>query len=157
VNRDEIRKRALYHYEDELQYAIARDDEVDVVRARARAAARIGREMDGQDISGVWLGYIEAIARGVERRFEIDLTSGQLRMSGAVRVGDLVLVPAARMRLRDWLAFDARREAKFEEHANKRNAERKATSEIIDRLRAFGGDPTTFEACPDLFPEAQAA
>lgn len=157
MNRDEIRKRTGDLYEDELQWSIDRDDQVDIAKARSRAAVRLGREMEGQDISGVWLGYVEAIARNIERRFEIDLTSGQLKIDGALRVGDLTLIPAGRMRLRDWVEFDARREAKYQEHADKRVSEREVTRAIIDRLRAHGGDPTTLDACPDLFSEQKAA
>jgi hypothetical protein len=155
MDRTELRKRAVELYEDELQYAIARDDEIDLGSCRSRAAIRIGREMEGLDISAVWLGYVEGIARNVERGFEEDLTNGQLRLSGALRTGDLMFVPTPRMRERDWLTVDERHEAKYREHAEKRDRERAAIRGIVDRLRSYGGDPTTFEACPDLFGESE--
>lgn len=151
MDKQEIAKRCHALYEDELQYAISRDDKLDLARCRARAAMRIGREMEGQDISGVWLGYVEGIARNVERGFEIDLSSGQLRLDGAIRTAALSLVPAGKAREQDWLDHDELRELKFREHAAKRARERDAIREIVDRLRAHGGDPTTIEACPDLF------
>lgn len=156
MDKTEIRKRAQELYENELQHANERDDRIDYGRCRARAAIRIGSEMEGQDISGVWLGYIEGIARGCERGFEIDLASGQLRLDGAVRVGNLAAVPAGKMRELDWLAHDQMRETKLRDHSEKRAHERDAIRGIVDRLRSFGGDPTTLEACPDLFGEQAA-
>jgi hypothetical protein len=149
--KTEIRARAQELYEDEVQYAIARDEEVDLQQARARAAERLGREREGQDNSDVWLGYIDGIARSVERGFEIDATSGQLRLGGALRVGDLVFVPADKARIRDWMALDQRREDTFRKHESKREKEQEFIHAIVDRMREFGGDPTTLEACPDLF------
>lgn len=157
MDKRELSKRVTELYADELQYAIARDDEVDVTKARTRAAMRIGREMEGRDMSAFWIGYVEGIARSVERQFEVDLSTGQLRFQDALRVADLTLVPTPKARVRDWLALDARHEEKFQQHASARSHERDAIREVVERLRAHGGDPTTFEACPDLFAEHKAA
>lgn len=157
MDRHELRKRVSALYEDELQYAIARDDEIDLTSCRSRAAMRIGREMEGLDISAVWIGYVEGIARTVERGFEEDLTTGQLRVDGALRTGDLTFVPTPRMRERDWLTVDERHEIKYREHEAARAREQEAIRGIVERLRAHGGDPTTLEACPDLFAEREAA
>jgi hypothetical protein len=159
MDRREIRERALELYSDELAYAIDADSEVaeiTLTEIRARAALRLGRAMAEEDISGVWLAYIDAIARTVERHFEVEV-DGQLKIGGAIRVGDLTFVPVAKARERDWLALDERHELKFREHAAKRAREREAIHAIVDRLRAHGGDPTTFEACPDLFATDEAA
>jgi len=155
VDKQEIKKRAIELYAGELQYAIAGEEEVDLDATRHRAAMRLGREMEGQDMSPVWVGYVQGIARDTERGFEVD-ASGQLRFGDALRVRDLTFVPTARARERDWLALDARHEEKLQQFAARRSQERDAIRSIIDRLRAHGGDPTTFEACPDLFPAAEA-
>lgn len=157
MDKDVIRRRALELYSDEIQYAIARDDEVDLNSAREKAARRLGQEMDGQDMSPVWIGYVEGIARSAERSFEVDPTTGQLRFGDALRVRDLTFVPTPRARVHDWLALDARHEEKFLQHALARGHERDAIHEIVERMRAHGGDPTTLEACPDLFAEAKVA
>lgn len=157
MDRHEIKKRAQELYADEIQYAIARDDEIDLNTARHRAAMRLGREMEGQDMSLVWVGFVEGIARSAERGFEVDAATGQLRFGDALRVRDLTFVPTPKARLRDWLALDARREEKFQQHAAARDQERAFYREIVERLRAHGGDPTTFEACPDLFGHEAAA
>lgn len=157
MDKTELRKRVTVLYENELQFAIARDDEIDLSSCRARAAIRIGQEMEGEDISAIWLGYVEGIARHVERGFEEDLTNGQLRLDGAVRTGDLTFVPTPRMRERDWLAVDDRHQTKLDEHQVKREREHVAVLSIVGRLRAHGGDPTTIEACPDLFVIDEAA
>lgn len=157
MDEHELKRRITELYADELQYAIARDDEVDVVTCRARAAMRIGREMEGEDISALWLGYVIGIARSVEHAFEDDLSNGVLRIDGAVRTADLVLVPNARMRERDWLAVDERHRLKLAQHRGKFEREHEARMAIVERLRAHGGDPTTLEACPDLFPEQSVA
>lgn len=156
MDKLEIRKRAQALYEDELQYAITRDDEVDLVRCRARAATRLGREMDGQDISGVWLGYIEGIARGCERGFEIDFAVGQIRIGGMLRTGPLRFIPADRARAKDVLEWDVMREQKLSDFAAKRDHERPLVREALERMYAFGGDPTLLEAWPDLFGEQAA-
>lgn len=157
MDKTEISRRVRELYEDELQYAIARDNEIDLTSCRARAALRVGREMEGQDISAVWIGYVEGIARGIERGFEEDLANGWLRLDGAVRTGDLTFVPTGWMRERDWLTVDERERVKVEEHEAKFARKHEARMEIIERLRAFGGDPTTAEACPDLFASEAAA
>lgn len=157
MDKRDFRKRVVEIYADEMQYAIARDDEVELERIRVRAAMRLSRLMDGQDQSFLWLGYVEGIARQVERQFEVDVSTGQLRFGDALRVRDLTFVPTPKARLRDWLALDARHEEKFQEHAAARSQEREGIRSIVERLRAHGGDPTTFEACPDLFPEAESA
>lgn len=157
MDKHEIRQRARVLYEDELQYAIARDDEVDVTRCRARAAVRLGRELDGQDISGIWLGYVEGIAKTIEVAFEDDLSDGHLRFGGTIRTAANRLVPSGKARRQDLIAHDLMREQKFVEHAAKRTAERSAIAGLVARLDEFGGDPTLFEACPDLFEETQAA
>lgn len=159
MDKAELRHRAVTLYEDELQYAIARDDEIDLSACRARAARRIGQEMEGRDMSSVWIGYVEGIARGVERGFEEDLRGGQLRLDGAMRTGDLMFVPTPRMRERDWLAVDERHQVKVTQHVEKAAREHAAIREIVERLRAHGGDPTTIEACPEMFAvtESKAA
>lgn len=157
MDKQAIRQRAQALYEDELQYSIARDERIDLARCRSRAAVRIGREMEGRDISGVWLGYVEGIARAVERGFEIDLSNGQLRVEGCVRVGNLAAIPAGKMRAADWIEHDAMRENKLREHVEKREHERQQIRQIVGRLRKHGGNPTTLEACPDLFAAEVAA
>src|SRR5258708_9488867 len=132
MDRDEVRKRALNFYCDELQYAIARDDEIDLNNARARAAMRLGRDMDMEDLSGVWLGYIEGIARSAERGYEVDTSTGQLRFDGALRVRDLTFVPTAKAKLRDWLSLDDRHETKFQQHAAAREPERDFTRVTVE-------------------------
>lgn len=154
MDRHEIRKRALELYSDEIQYSIARDDEVDLNSAREKAARRLGQEMDGRDMSPVWSGYVEGIARSAERSFEVDPSTGQLRFDDALRIRDLTFVPTPKARVHDWLALDARHEEKFLQHALARGRERDAIREIVERMRAHGGDPTTYEACPDMFAEA---
>lgn len=157
MDRHELKKRAQELYSDELQYAIARDDEIDLASLRARAALRLGREMEGGDMSIVWIGYIEGIARQAERAFEVDAATGQLRISGALRVGDLTFVPAAKARIRDWMALDDRRSAKLEEHRAAYTREHEAIASIVARMQEYGGDPTTAEACPDLFADEAVA
>lgn len=156
MDKDEIRKRARELYEDELQFSIARDDQVDLIQCRSRAAMRLGRELENQDISGVWLGYIEGIARSTERGFEIDLTVGEIRVGGTLRTGVLKVVPADKAREADLIEWYALREAKLDEFVAKRQQERPFVAEIIDRMRAHGGDPTLLEACPDLFGHEKA-
>lgn len=156
MDKHEIRKRALELYADEIEYAIARDDEIDLNHARARASMRLGREMEGQDMSSLWIAYVDGIARAAERGFEVDPATGQLRFGDALRVRDLTFVPTPKARLRDWLALDARHEEKFQQSAAKRERNRDAIRGIVERLRAHGGDPTTLEACPDLFPAADS-
>jgi hypothetical protein len=156
MDKAEIRQQAVFYYEDELQYAIARDDKIDLNVCRAKAAMRVARKFEGQDLSPLWLGYIEGIARQVERGFEEDLTAGQLRFDGALRTGDLTFVPTPRMREHDWLSVDERHERKMREHVTKREREREAIRRIVERLRSYGGDPTTIEACPDLFPQGES-
>lgn len=151
MDRRTLRRRATELYADELAWAIGSDERVELGNPRERAAARLGREMVDSDLSSIWLGYIEGIARATERNFEVDASTGQLRMGGALRVDDLTFVPVAQARIDDWLALDARHEAKLQEHIVSRDREREAHALIIGRLRAHGGDPTTFEACPDLF------
>lgn len=156
MDKLEIRRRAQELYEDELQFAIRRDDEIDVARCRARAATRLGREMEGRDISGVWLGYIEGIARGCERGFEIDFAVGQIRIGGMLRTGPLRFIPADRARAKDVLEWNVMRDRKLSDFAAKREHERPLVREALERMYAFGGDPTLIEAWPDLFG-AQAA
>lgn len=156
MDKLEIRRRAQELYEDELQFAIRRDDEIDVARCRARAATRLGREMEGRDISGVWLGYIEGIARGCERGFEIDFAVGQIRIGGMLRTGPLRFIPADRARAKDVLEWNVMRDRKLSDFAAKREHERPLVREALERMYAFGGHPTLIEAWPDLFG-AQAA
>lgn len=156
MDKLEIRRRAQELYEDDLQFAIRRDDEIDVAQCRARAATRLGREMEGRDISGVWLGYIEGIARGCERGFEIDFAVGQIRIGGMLRTGPLRFIPADRARAKDVLEWNVMRDRKLSDFAAKREHERPLVREALERMYAFGGDPTLIEAWPDLFG-AQAA
>lgn len=152
MDKQQIRQRAQTLYEDELQYAIARDDEVDILSCRSRAAIRLlGREMEGQDVSAVWLGYIEGIAKGVERGFEVDLSEGEMRIGGVLRTGSLRVVSADRARERDLIAWDQLREEKFQQFAAKRGQERPLVQEAVARMREMGGDPMLIEACPDWF------
>lgn len=148
----EIKGLALELYSDELGHAIATADRIGLQDVRVRAAGRLDHAMATEDMRGVWLAYIDAIARAAERHFEVEV-DGQLRIGGAIRVGDLELVPVEKARERDWLALDDRRELKFQEHAAKRQREREAIRAIVDRLRDHGGDPTTLEACGDLFDD----
>lgn len=157
MDKIEIRKRAQALYEDELQYSIARDDEVDLTRCRSKAAIRLGREMEEQDISGVWLGYIEGIARAVERGFEIDLSVGEIRIGGTLRTGPLRFIPADKAREHDLLEWDAMRDSKLQDFVAKRAQEKPLIESIVGRMRAYGGNPTMLEACPDLFGEEKAA
>lgn len=151
MDKHEIKRRAVALYEDELQYSIARDEQVDVARCRSRAGVRLGREMEGQDTSAVWLGYVENIAKSVERGFEVDLSVGEMRIGGVLRTGALRLVAADRARERDLLDWDALREQKMQEFVAKRSQERPLVQEAVDRMRGIGGDPTLIEACPDWF------
>lgn len=157
MDKTDIRKRGTALYEDELQYAIGRDDEVDLTACRSRASMRLGREMEGQNIDAVWFGYIEGIARSVERGFEIDLAIGQVRIGGALRTGSLRFVPADKARERDVVAWDDLREQKLHDFAAKRAQERPLVQEIVERMRSLGGNPTMLEACPYLFGEEAAA
>lgn len=157
MDKQEIRKRGTALYEDELQYAIARDDEVDLNSCRSRAALRLGRELDGQDISAVWLGYIEGIARSVERAFEIDLDIGQVRIGGALRTGALRFVPADKCHARDLMEWDALREQKLNDFRAKREHERPIVAEALRRMDEYGGDPTLLSVWPELFEGRDAA
>jgi len=147
----QLQKRAAVLYEDELQYAIARDDQIDLATCRAKAAMRFGRDLTADDLGAIAVGVIERIARQVERGFEEDLSTLQLRIGGAIRTGDLTFVPSARARVADWLNLDEIREEVFRQHEAKRSRERDAIRSIVGRMREHGGDPTTIEACPDLF------
>ena len=151
MDKHEITRRATFLYEDELQYAIARDDVVDIDRCRSRAATRLGQEMEGQDTSAVWFGFIEGIAKRVERGFEIDLSVGEMRLGGVLRTAALRLVAADRAREKDLMDWNTMREQKLQEFAAKRSQERPLVQQAIDRMREVGGDPTLIEACPDWF------
>lgn len=155
MDKKELRRRVTEIYESELSHALGHDEEIDLAQCRSRAAIRIGAEMAEEDISAVWIGHVEGIARNVERGFEVDLSNGQLRMDGAIRTAALSFVPATKARALDWTKHDQLREAKFREHASKRSGEREAIREIVNRLRSHGGDPTTIEACPELFLDAE--
>jgi len=151
MDKTEIRQRAQVLYEDELKYAIDRDDEVDILKCRSRASMRLGREMEGQDVSAVWLGYIEGIAKGVERGFEVDLSVGEMRIGGVLRTGSLKVVAADRAREIDLIAWNEMREQKLTQFAAKRSQERPLVQEAVGRMRQMGGDPTLIQACPDWF------
>lgn len=151
MDKDQIRHRAQVLYEDEIQYSIKRDDQVDLLKCRSRASMRLGREMDGQDVSAVWLGYIEGIAKGVERGFEVDLAEGEMRIGGVLRTGSLRVVSAERARERDLIAWNEMREAKLQQFHVKRDQERPLVQEAVGRMREMGGDPTLIQACPDWF------
>lgn len=153
----EIKKRAKVLYEDELHYAIERDDEVDIPECRAKAARRLGQEMDGQDVSSIWAGYVEGIAKGVERGFEVDLAAGEIRIGGVLRTGSLRLVPADKCHETDLLEWDALREQKYQEFGAKRAQERPMVDEAVGRMREMGGNPTLIQACPEWFAEDEDA
>lgn len=157
MDRQEIRERARFLYGDSLQYAIAREDEVDTDAVRENATLRLTREMEGMEIYELCRGMIDSVAKNVERLYIVDFQTGQLKIGSAIRTGDNKLCPTERARLRDWLAFDDIRETVFQAHASKRAAEREAISEIVERLQTFGGDPTTFEAWPERFGVQDAA
>lgn len=157
MDRQEIRERARFLYGDSLQYAIAREDEIHTDTVRENATLRLTREMEGQEIYELCRGMIDSVAKNVERLYIVDFDTGQLAIGSTIRTGDNRLVPTEKAHLRDWQAFDDLREHVFQAHAAKRAHERERIAEIIERLSTFGGDPTTFEACPDLFPERDAA
>lgn len=157
MDRQEIRGRSRDLYSDELQYALDRDDEVNTDGVRDRATLRLTREMEGHEIYELCRGMIDSVAKNVERQYVVDLDSAQLSLGGAIRTGDNTLCPIERARRYDWVRFDKIREETFAQHAAKRDRERKAIREILDRLDAHGGNPTTLEACPDLFDESAAA
>lgn len=157
MDRQEIRNRSRDLYADELRYALAREDEVDTDVSRERATTRLTREMEGQEIRELCRGMIDSVAKNVERQYVVDLDSPQLIFGGAIRTGDNLLCPVEKARRRDWRLFDEIREQVFAQHASKRDRERKAIAEIMARLDERGDDPTTLEACPDLFAEAAAA
>lgn len=153
MDRQEIRERARFLYWDSLQYAIAREDEVDTNAVRENATLRLTREMEGREIYELCRGMVDAIAKNVERQFIVDFETGQLKIGSAIRTGDNRLCPIERARLRDWLAFDDIREQVFRAHAAKRAAEREAIAEIVERLQTHGENATTLEVCPDLFEQ----
>lgn len=155
--KNEITARARELYEDELQHAIEHDDEVDMTRARMKAAMRLGRLYEGRDISALWYSLVDGIARQVERGFEVDIASGQFRIGGAIRVAPLTFVPLQRAHAKDLLAHFAIREAKAVEHAAKWAQEGPAILAVVERMEAHGGDPTLIDACPDLFAIEAAA
>lgn len=154
MDKEQIRQRAQFLYEDELTYSIKRDDEVDILKCRSRASMRLGREMEGQDTSAVWLGYIEGIAKSVERGFEVDLSVGEMRIGGVLRTGSLRVVSADRARERDLIAWNEMRDAKLQQFQVKRDQERPLVQDAIARMREMGGDPTLIQACPDWFGAA---
>ncbi len=157
MQRHEISTRAAEVYADELRYALAREPEVDTEATRERATLRFAREMEGEE-NHYFLcrGWIEAVHNRVERSVVVDV-DGQLSVDGAIRVGDNILVPVAKAKVWDWTRFDQIREDKFQQHAEKRSRERQVIQEIIERLHSHGGNPTTFEACPEMFGEERAA
>lgn len=157
MDRREVRERARFVYDDELQYALAREDEINTETIRERATIRFVRDLGEDAVYELGRGFIDGIARNVERNHVVDFTTQQLAFHQAIRTGDNILVPAEKARAKDWIAFDEIRERTFQEHAAKRVLERQAIKQIIDRLYEYGGDPTTIEACPDRFPEAEAA
>lgn len=160
MNRQEIRDRARFFYEDELQYALAREDRVDTEGVREKATMRLTREMEGQEEEHLFelcRGITDVIARKVDRGFVVDLDSQQLGFGKAIRIDDNTLCPVERARLRDWLAFDEIREQAFQRHAAKRDREREVVAEIIERLQTHGEDATTLTVCGDLFEERNAA
>lgn len=152
MDKAEIRSRAQFYYEDELQYAIARDDEIDLDRCRSRAALRLGNEMLGQDVSAVW--------KGVERGFEVDFEAGQLRIGGVLRTHKHRLVPAERAREDDILARASMRDEKLAQFQSKRDQERVLEREAVAAMRAKGDNPTLIEVKPEWFaavPEERAS
>lgn len=151
MDRNELRARGRELYADEMQYALAREDEVLTDTLKERATMRLAREVSEEEVYELCYGTIESVARQVERQFVVDLSNMQLSIGGAIRTSDRTLVPVDRARARDWIAFDALREASFQDHAAKRAREREAIRAILARLDAFGGDAATIEACPDLF------
>lgn len=158
MDRREIQERARFLYTDELQYALAREQEnFNTDAPREKATMRLTREMEGQEIYELCRATIESISRNVERQFVVDVTEGQLRLEGAIRTGNNILISMRNARLEDWLAFDEMRESKFRDHEAKRDIERSFVRDVIvPRLQAAGEDKTTFEACPDLFVNEEA-
>lgn len=156
MDRDEIRARARTVYDDELRYSLSRDDITDTEAVRERATMRLARDGGDELVYELWRGLVDGIAKTVERRIVVDLVDSQLILGGAIRTGDNTLCPSEKARARDWLAFDAIRERVWQEHTAKRGRERTAILEIVARLDAHGGDPTTLEACPDLFGDDEA-
>lgn len=157
MNRQEIRDRTRYLCEDELQYAIARDDNVDTEAVREKATMRLVREVSDTETYELVRGLVDSVFRAVERTFIVDLVSGQLGFGKAIRISDNTLRPVERARLRDWIAFDEIREQKFQEHASKRHREREVIAGIIERLQEHGDEATTGEVCPDLFAASDEA
>lgn len=155
MDRREIRERARFLCEDELQYAIARDDKVDTEAVRERATIRLNREIGEGELYDLVRGQIDSVYKGAERNYVLDLSAQQLGIGTAIKVDDNTLVPTPKARLRDWIAFDEIREQVFQQHAAKRVREREAIAEIVERLQGQE-DATTFAACPDLFEEAAA-
>lgn len=153
MDRHEIRSQARYFYNEELRYAMEREDTgFDTDPIRQQAAKRLFRVIQGEDeILDICRGMIESVAKNVERAYIVDFDDGQLVLGGAIRTGDNILCPVEKARLRDWLAFDEIRERVFREHASKRARERDAIAAIIERLESHGGDATTAEVCSDLF------
>ncbi len=156
MDRREIRKQASALCEDELQYALARDDEIDTDAVRERATLRLVRVVGKDEIYELARGLVESVYQRIERAFVIDLSTQQLRIGSAIRTDDNTLVPTEKARYRDWLAFDEIRERVFQEHAAKRETERAAIASILERLQGQD-DATTFSVCPDLFQTEEVA
>lgn len=156
MDRREIHEKVTFFCEDELQYAIARDDKIDTDAVRERATMRLCRLVGEKEIYELARGLVDKVYRRVERGFMVDLSTGQLRIGSAIRTDDNTIVPTERARLRDWLAYDEIKERAFQNHLAAREAEREVTAGIIERLQGHE-DATTFEVCPDLFPAVEAA
>lgn len=154
MNRDEIRERARFLCDDELQYALAREEKVDTNAVRERATMRLTREITESEMYELARGLIDGLYRRVERSYIVDL-GGQLGFSTAIRIDDNTLVPTPKARLRDWLAYEVIVDNAFVAHAEAWRKRKDAIAAILNRL---GGrdDDTTLDACPDLFGEAAA-
>lgn len=159
MDRRELQDRARFLASDELQYAIAREEAgFDTEVVREKATIRFAREAGDSEIYELCRATIDSIWRGVERQYVVDLNDGQLKIEGVIRTDNRTLLSMKKAREADWIAFDALRQAKLEEHSAKREVEHDFIyNEILPRLRAHGGDPTTAEACADLIEGAQAA
>lgn len=159
MDRREIQERAKFLAADELQYAIAREEAgFDTEVIREKATIRFAREAGDSEIYELCRATIDSIWRGVERQYVVDLNDGQLKIGGVIRTDNRTLLSMKNAREQDWIAFDAMRQAKLDEHSAKRDVEHDFIyNEILPRLRAHGGDPTTAEACGDLIEGERAA
>lgn len=158
MDRAEIQSRLRVLYGDELQYAIAREERFELDPLKEKATMRFAREVGESEVYELVRAALESVARNVERQFIADLRDGQLRLDGAIRIGNSTFCSMQNAREADWIAWDQMREQKFVEHADKRATERTYLHEVIlPRLRAHGGNPRTIEAGADLFVGSEAA